>query len=39
MQLVAPILVQMILTETDLECGHTKTTLHSGGVIKIFDVR
>ena len=32
--LVAAILVQLIMTETDIECGHTKTILHARGVNK-----
>ena len=27
--LVAAIYVQLIVTETDIECGHTRTTLHA----------
>ena len=32
--LVAAILVYLIMTETDIECGHTKTTLYACGVNK-----
>ena len=27
-------MVQLIMTETDIECGHTKTTLYARGVNK-----
>ena len=30
--LVAAIMVSLIMTETDIGCGHTKTTLHARGV-------
>ena len=26
------------MTETDIECGHTKTTLHARGVDKIYKI-
>ena len=32
--LVAAILVYLIMAETDIECGHTKTTLYACGVNK-----
>ena len=32
--LVAAILVQLIMTETDIECGHAKATLYVRGVNK-----
>ena len=36
--LVAAILIHLIMKESDIECGHTKTSLSGCGVNKIFDV-
>ena len=33
--LLAAMLVELIMTETDIECGNTKTTLHDRGDNKI----